>query len=123
MNGAQDTKHQEHNEILKSDIMNVESVYQLRDAQSGCGHSYIQSGPEYFTQCSHRPSSFPSYPFGARFGQFVHIGSMLKSSLESFDMSLIPFPREVGSGGEHDFAAALSALNPSAERLDKNSDR
>lgn len=41
--------------------MNVESAYQLRHAQSGCGHSYIQSGPEYFTQCSHRPSSFPSY--------------------------------------------------------------
>lgn len=34
-----------------------------------------------------------SYPFGAKFGQFVHIGSMLKSSLELSDLS-----EETGGG-------------------------
>lgn len=34
-----------------------------------------------------------SYPFGAKFGQFVQIGSMLKSSLELSDLS-----EETGGG-------------------------
>lgn len=79
-------------------------------------HSRID--PSRIMQYRHHP-----YPFGARFGQFVHTGSMLKSSLESFAVSLVSFSREMGSGGEHDLAAALSALNPSAERLDTSSDR
>lgn len=34
---------------------------QLSFAQSGYGHSYVHSGPVYLKQCSHKPSSRPSY--------------------------------------------------------------
>lgn len=57
-----------------------------------------------------------SYPLGARFGQFVHIGSILKSSLGPLSDSAAAPSISVGFREWPDLAAALSALIPVAER-------
>lgn len=57
-----------------------------------------------------------SHPFGAKFGQFVHIGSMLKSSLE-FSLCALTQSSSISRAGDRaDIAAALSAVVFSTER-------
>lgn len=62
-----------------------------------------------------------SYPFGTKFGQFVHIGSMSKASsvLSSY------LSEQLFSGTRQLFGlwAALSAFTPSLDRLVTFSDR
>lgn len=65
-----------------------------------------------------------SYPLGAKFGQFVHIGSMLKSTVElSSQYSSTQLLGELDGREQPELAAALSALNPLVERSAANSER
>lgn len=63
------------------------------------------------------------YPLGAKFGQFVHVGSMLKSSLEYASFSHEESWQKLDDKEGSELAAALSALIPSAERSTSSFDR
>lgn len=65
-----------------------------------------------------------SYPLGGKFGQFVHIGSILKFTVELLlQYSSTQLLGEPDSKELPELAAALSALNPLVERSIENSER
>lgn len=69
-----------------------------------------------------------THPTGARFGQFVHIGSMLNSSSASVSLFVSLFPRSAQLSGSEDgneqaSVVALLILVPFDERGEKFSER